>query len=149
MESDDVQQPLSCGFLILRGQPVDSFLLMRHPRRWDLPKGHLDEGETEIQCALRELHEETGIPADAVEIDPDFQYENRYMVNQKRYGGKGLIEKRLLIFLGHLTRPIRIVVTEHDDYRWFDWNPPHHIQEWTIDPLLHAVHEHLKRKGTM
>ena len=50
-----MRQPLSCGFLILRGQPIDSFLLMKHPRRWDLPKGHLDEGETELQCALREL----------------------------------------------------------------------------------------------
>jgi 8-oxo-dGTP pyrophosphatase MutT (NUDIX family) len=61
VESRTVRQPLSCGFLILRGQPVDSFLLMKHPRRWDLPKGHLDEGETELQCALRELQEETGI----------------------------------------------------------------------------------------
>jgi len=142
-----VRQPLSCGFLILRGQPVDSFLLMKHPRRWDLPKGHLDEGETELQCALRELEEETGIPSDAVQIDPAFQFENRYMVNQKRYGGKGLIEKRLLIFLGFLLKPVPIVVTEHDDYRWFDWSPPHRIQEWTIDPLLHAVQRHLQVSG--
>jgi hypothetical protein len=38
-------------------------------------------------------------------------------------------------------------VTEHDDYRWFEWRPPHQIQEWTIDPLLHAAELHLQRKG--
>ncbi len=140
-----MQQPVSCGFLILRGQPIDSFLLMKHPRRWDLPKGHVDEGESEMQCALRELEEETGIGAGDIEVDPYFQFENRYLVNQKRYGGKGLIEKKLLIFLGRLIRPVKIVVTEHDGYRWFDWSPPHQIQEWTIDPLLHAVHDHLGR----
>lgn len=140
-----MQQPVSCGFLILRGQPIDSFLLMKHPRRWDLPKGHVDEGESLMQCALRELEEETGISSKDIEVDPDFQFENRYMVNQKRYGGKGLIEKKLLIFLGRLIRPVKIVVTEHDGFRWFDWCPPHQIQEWTIDPLLHSVHDHLGR----
>ncbi|MFN9976001.1 MAG: NUDIX domain-containing protein, partial [Phycisphaerae bacterium] len=50
-----MKQPLSCGFLIVKGDPIDSFLLMRHPKRWDLPKGHVDPGETEMECALREL----------------------------------------------------------------------------------------------
>jgi len=140
-----VQQPVSCGFLILRGQPVDSFLLMKHARRWDLPKGHVDEGETELQCALRELREETGIQETDIVVDPHFRFENHYMVNQKRYGGKGLIEKRLLVFLAKLIQPVNIVLTEHDDFHWFDWDPPHRIQEWTIDPLLYAAHEHLKR----
>lgn len=40
---------------------------------WDLPKGHVDEGETELQCTLRELYEETGISADDIEIDTDVQ----------------------------------------------------------------------------
>lgn len=139
-----MKKPVSCGFLVLRGQPVDSFLLMKHARRWDLPKGHVDEGETELECALRELNEETGITSADIEVDPDFQFENRYMVNQKRYGGTGLVEKRLLVFLARLIRPVEIVVTEHHGFHWFDWNPPHRIQGWTIDPLLFAAHQHLE-----
>ena len=48
----------SCGFLVIRGRPIREFLLMRHDDRWDIPKGHVDEGESEMQCALRELEEE-------------------------------------------------------------------------------------------
>ena len=70
-----MKQPVSCGFLIVRGQPIDSFLLMQHVRRWDLPKGHVDEGESEMQCALRELQEETAITAADVEVDPEFQFQ--------------------------------------------------------------------------
>jgi 8-oxo-dGTP pyrophosphatase MutT (NUDIX family) len=33
--------------------------------KWSIPKGHMEQCETDIQCALRELREETGIiPAD-------------------------------------------------------------------------------------
>ena len=141
--SKAVKQPLSCGFLIIQGTPIESFLLMKHPSRWDLPKGHVDPGETELQCALRELEEETSIDAHQIEVDPTFVFENRYLVNQKRYGGTGVVEKTLKIFLGRLLQPVDIIVTEHDGYRWFDWNPPHTIQDWTIDPLLAAVQKHL------
>lgn len=40
-------------------------LIARHDRRgrlvWSLPKGHLEEGETPEDAALREVQEETGI----------------------------------------------------------------------------------------
>ena len=30
-------------------------------RHWDLPKGHIDEGESADECAVREIAEETGV----------------------------------------------------------------------------------------
>ena len=30
-------------------------------RRWDLPKGHVDAGESDAECAVREVGEETGV----------------------------------------------------------------------------------------
>jgi 8-oxo-dGTP pyrophosphatase MutT (NUDIX family) len=127
----------SCGFLILRGNPIDKFLLMRHSDRWDLPKGHVDAGETEQECALRELAEETGITPADIEILPSFRFEHHYQVRGKRDGQ--LYDKTLVIFLARLLHDVKISCTEHGDYQWFPWQPPHQIQPQTIDPLLAAV----------
>lgn len=116
---------------------------MRHPARWDLPKGHVDPGETDLQCALRELHEETGIPADAVHIDPDFRFSLRYNVRSKRTGGQTW-PKTLMIYLGRLQQDVPIVTTEHESYQWFPWQPGRRVQAQTIDPLLAALEEFLK-----
>lgn len=137
--------PRACGFLIVKGDPVEQFLLMKHPSRWDLPKGHVDPGETDIECALRELVEETGIRIEDLHIDESFFYESRYMVKAKRYSGdSGEVEKTLRIFLGHLKRDVKIVVSEHDGYQWFDWKPPHSIQKKAIDPLLESLADFLR-----
>ncbi|MCA9065222.1 MAG: NUDIX domain-containing protein [Planctomycetaceae bacterium] len=138
-----MQQPESCGFLIVRGSPVTEFLLMKHASRWDLPKGHVDPGETHMECALRELEEETGIRKEDIDVDSRFVFEHRYLVDTKRYGGKGKVEKTLRIFLGHLHGDVEIKPTEHQGFQWFPWSPPHAIQEKTIDPLLQAVELHL------
>jgi hypothetical protein len=42
----------------------------------------------------------------------------------------------LIIFLGKLIQPVEIKLTEHLAYEWFNWEPPHRIQEKTVDPLL-------------
>jgi bis(5'-nucleosidyl)-tetraphosphatase len=110
---------------------------MRHADRWDLPKGHVDPGETEMQCALRELHEETGITADDIETIDGFRFLLQYPVREKRNGR--LYDKTLVVFLARLVREVRIDPTEHGGYQWFPWQPPHKIQERTIDPVLAAV----------
>ena len=131
----------SCGFLIIRGDPVREFLLMRHADRWDLPKGHVDSGETEMQCALRELREETGIVATDIEVLDGFRFETRYRVRAKK-GGQ-LYDKTLVVFLARLMRDVTVALTEHPGYQWFPWHPPHKIQTFTIDPLLAEVERFL------
>jgi 8-oxo-dGTP pyrophosphatase MutT (NUDIX family) len=133
----------SCGFLIVRGDPVCEFLLMRHADRWDLPKGHVDSGETEMQCARRELCEETGIVATDIEVLDGFRFESHYQVRAKKSGP--LYDKTLVIFLARLKRDIEISISEHLDYQWIPWQPPHQIQAWTIDPLLAEVERFLGR----
>ena len=55
----------SCGaviFYIKDGRPV--FLLLRHllGGHWGFSKGHIEEGESEKDAAMREIFEETGLP---------------------------------------------------------------------------------------
>jgi bis(5'-nucleosidyl)-tetraphosphatase len=140
----------ACGVLVVRTDPVDprtirEFLLMRHPARWDLPKGHVDEGEDEIACALRELWEETGLASTDVELDPGFRWTTQYPVVSKRTGGQTWL-KTLVVFLGRLRRDREIVCTEHTGYRWFPWRPPHDIQAQTINPLLAHVEQFLDHR---
>lgn len=55
----------SCGGLAVRrrdGQ-VEVLLIKQfaHKDSWGIPKGHMHEGETEEQCAIREIREEAGV----------------------------------------------------------------------------------------
>lgn len=134
----------SCGVLIVQGDPIDRFLLMVHRDRLDLPKGHVDDGETDLECALRELWEETGISKQDIELDPDFHFETQYIVRRKKIGKKDRL-KTLIIFLARLTGDVDIQLTEHIGYRWVAWQPPHRIQAETIDPLLDHLEQYLQK----
>lgn len=137
----------SCGVLVFRDRPNCSFLLMKHPHRYDLPKGHIEGGESELDCALRELQEETGITHDQVQIDPDFRFEETYQARYKRFRGE-IVEKTVVIFVAWLdAEGDQLKLTEHRGYDWFEWHPPHRIQQKTVDPLLGAVQKHFEKRG--
>lgn len=56
----------SCGVLpyrITNGKREFLLVFESYSKCWSLPKGHIEMGETDIQTALRELMEETGLTA--------------------------------------------------------------------------------------
>lgn len=63
----------SCGAIVYRKFHGNTeILLIKHINsgHWSFPKGHVEDGETEIETALREIKEETSID---VIIDPTFR----------------------------------------------------------------------------
>jgi 8-oxo-dGTP pyrophosphatase MutT (NUDIX family) len=63
----------SCGAIVYRKHHGNlEILLIKHVNsgHWSFPKGHVEEGESETETALREIKEETGID---VIIDPTFR----------------------------------------------------------------------------
>ncbi len=139
--TEDIPLVNAAGIIIfLQGEPAQ-FLLMKHKHRWDLPKGHCEQGESFLQTALRETEEETGIAAELLCVDPVFQFEIRYLVDSKRHGKH---EKHVVYFLAHIAEKPDIRPTEHQSYNWFPW-PSSDIQKQTIDPLLAAVAEHAEK----
>ena len=54
----------SCGALVYRKRKEKyELLLIKHKSggHWSFPKGHVESGENELQTALREIKEETGL----------------------------------------------------------------------------------------
>ena len=131
----------SCGVVVFRREPETSFLLLKLSHRYDLPKGHVEAGETEIECAVRELFEETGISREMLDLDDTFRYETSYQVRYRRLGGRP-VTKTLVLFLGFVKGDPEIRVTEHVGHAWMPWRPPHRVQALTIDPLLEALAVH-------
>ena len=61
-----VEETSAGGFVLqTRGGRPHAALIARHDRRgrlvWSLPKGHVEDGETPEEAAVREVEEETGI----------------------------------------------------------------------------------------
>lgn len=68
----------SCGALIYKIENNVYYLLMVmhiNGGHWAFPKGHVENGETEIETAIREIKEETHLD---VEIDSSFRYVVNY-----------------------------------------------------------------------
>ena len=143
-----MQKVKACGVLVFRKEPQPEFLVMKHRHRLDLPKGHLEAGETERECALREMWEETGIPAESIELANDFEYSEVYYPFEARFG-PGRVEKTLIVYLGWLLDHHDIKLTEHVGYEWLPWKPPHKIQKHTIDPLLAKLEGYFRERNIL
>ncbi|MGD8400931.1 MAG: NUDIX domain-containing protein [Bacillota bacterium] len=59
-----MKQEKSCGAVVFhRAGAQIEYLLLRHRNgdHWGFPKGHVEDGESEVATALREIYEETGL----------------------------------------------------------------------------------------
>lgn len=59
---------LSCGTVIFNAHRELLLCHVTGQRHWDLPKGGIDAGESELDAALRETREETGLALDAATL---------------------------------------------------------------------------------
>lgn len=135
----------SCGIILFRNKEKKQFLLMKHKDRLDLPKGHIKKHETELECALREFTEETGIKSNQISIVQDFFYKENYEASYKKFNNEK-VYKSLIIFLAYLEKDSKVVPTEHTGYEWLNWSPPHNLQKNTINPLLKELGVYFTRQ---
>ena len=100
----------SCGVVPYRmydGQ-VQYLLLMQHNGTWSFPKGHTEPGETELETALRELQEETGLSA---ELIPESRASLVYPLSE-------LIHKELVLYLGEVCGDLSLQKAEIAYHKW-------------------------------
>jgi len=107
---------LSAGIILVRNisnyQTIEVLLLLHTAGHWDFPKGNLELRETELEAAIRELKEETGIVH--FRLFPNFRYiiTYRYRRNQR------LVSKKVTYFLCVTDIKDVLLSNEHVDYRW-------------------------------
>ncbi len=103
----------SCGAIVFRNiEGQDHVLLVQHrPGHWSFPKGHVENGETAQETAIREVLEETGIH---VAITSDFARSSSYV---PRPG----ITKTVTFFLGdYLSGTPVPQLSEVKEARWME-----------------------------
>ncbi len=113
----------SCGIILFHS---DEFLVIQHPTEsndvkghWDFPKGHVEDNETELETATRELQEETGI--DNFKLIDNFRHKITYNIHKNN----GLIPKEVIFFLAESSTKSIQLSSEHQNYSWLNFDLAH------------------------
>jgi len=125
----------SCGCIVINDK--NKVLLIHHNAgHWDFPKGHMEEGETEIQTAIREVKEETNID---VEVNEKYRYTTKYSPKED-------VIKEVVYFLAkNINNNKEAQLEEVSDVQWFEFEEA--IEKITYDnsrEILIKLKEDLK-----
>ena len=100
--------------------PVSSFegeyyvFMIRHQNGnfWGFPKGHLEEGESPLDAAYRELAEETSLSVLSLLLEKPFLESYTYITCDTT------VEKKVYFYLAHTTKDASIDPKELQEGRW-------------------------------
>ena len=113
----------SCGIVLFHS---DEFLVIQHSiesnevqGHWDFPKGHVEDNETELETATRELQEETGIG--------DFRLINnfRQRITYNVHKNNATIPKEVIFFLAESSTKSIKLSSEHQNFCWLNFDLAH------------------------
>lgn len=100
----------ACGCIISENNKI--LLIRQISGMWGFPKGHVEEGETEEQTAIREVKEETNID---VQVDSSKRYVMHYKTDKGKY-------KEVVFFIGKkIGGYLRMQPEEIIEAGWFDY----------------------------
>ena len=103
----------SAGFILCRKNGERKYLLLLlGSDYWNFPKGKLESGESNLEAALRELEEETGITK--IEIVDGFTFRYDYSFN----AGSLRIKKLVKMFLAYYLEGDVVISDEHKRFKW-------------------------------
>ncbi|NHV97179.1 MAG: NUDIX domain-containing protein [Thaumarchaeota archaeon] len=104
----------SAGAIVVhRSDSMIEYLILHYPAgHWDFPKGNVEKGESELDAAIREIGEETGLT--------DLKFINGFKKMIQYYYRKGdqLVKKTVTFYLAESkTKDVKISF-EHQGYVW-------------------------------
>ena len=118
----------SCGAVIIKDEKI--LMVQENKGHWGLPKGHIEENETDIQTAIREVKEETGLD---VTLDENRNYEINYIVDEE-------IDKKVVYFIA--TSVKGDIVRQESEINQIKWVP---ISE-AVDTITYDNAKEMLRK---
>ena len=107
----ELRKEKSCGCIIIKDNKV---LLVYEKNRnfWGFPKGHVEEGENELETAAREVKEEVGLD---VEIDEKKRYVLNYIIRDE-------IDKTTVLYLAKpKSEQIVMQESEIENVKWCEF----------------------------
>ena len=138
---DPLRKEKSCGALVYRIKNGELELLLLKHRfggHWSFPKGHVEEGETEVETALREVHEETGL---TIQLEDGFRQSVEYYPRPN-------IRKQVVYFLGYADDDrTQRQEEEISEIRWVPLKSAHREVTFRNDKnLINHAKKFLRRK---
>lgn len=132
-----MQYDHSYGFVPLKKTLEGSwqvFLIQHRGGHWTLPKGHLEGQETALECAKRELYEETHLTV------VNLLFENS-LTETYEFSSRGkLIHKTVDYFIAEVTGEIIIQREELQDGRWLSFEAAYDLATYPqMKELLNGV----------
>lgn len=124
----------SSGIIIVRRcEGVPKVLLMRAYNFWDFPKGGIEENETKLEAAVREVKEEAGI------TELNFNWGKIYYETESF--GKN---KKVVFYFIAETKEENVVMgispllgrPEHEEYRWVTFSD---AKEMVVERIQKAL----------
>ena len=97
-------------------QEGPKFLLLQSARHqtWGFAKGHVDANETLVECALREVREETGFNLSADDIFVQFNDCASYILPES-----GKLKRTIMFLANRSVDPESITLSnEHQQHKW-------------------------------
>ncbi|MEC3860711.1 RNA pyrophosphohydrolase [Mesobacterium sp. TK19101] len=123
------------------GQRIDSEV-----PAWQMPQGGIDKNEDPRAAALRELEEETGVPASLVTVEAEtdgwIAYDLPHDIVPKIWKGrfKGQEQKWFLLRFHGQDSDIRLDADDHQEFSEWRWLPPADLPGQIV-PFKRAVYE--------
>lgn len=120
----------SCGIMVFKDDTV--LLVHQNKGHWSLPKGHVEENETEEETAIRETKEETNIDAKIID---DF----RQVVT---YSPKPNVLKDVVLFIGEATsNDLKPQIEEASEVKYVNISDAYNLINDDVKDILMAGYD--------